>query len=75
MPPFQQPSAQWLAQRLAQLARDVAGLKQQTTQYVIDSEGNCQAIVGNLTHDHEGNLTGLTGWGLASHKTGSWVKL
>jgi hypothetical protein len=75
MPDYQQPPEQWFAQRLAALAQDVAALKKQSTQYVIDNTGVCQAIIGNLTHDHEGKSTGLTGWGLASYKTGSWVKL
>jgi hypothetical protein len=36
---------------------------------------NCKAIIGNIKYDNFGNLTTLTGWGIASHKIGSWVQL
>jgi hypothetical protein len=75
MPNYPQPTAQWLAQQLSGLKVDVAALKATKTQYVVDPSGVCQAIVGDITHDHEGNATGLTGWGIASFKTKAWVQL
>lgn len=76
MPATHGNNDRWLAQQLAQLKTDVAALKAQQTQYVVDTSGNCQAIVGHLQFDHQGNSTGLGNvWGLASHKTGSWVQL
>lgn len=75
MPNYPEPSNQWLLQRIAKLAEDAQALKAQSTQYVIDNKEVCQAIIGNVTHDQHGNPTGLTGWGIASFKTGAWVKL
>ena len=76
MPNTHPPDALWFANQLAAIKRDIAQLKTQTTQYVVDPSGVCQAIIGNLSHDHEGNSTGLGNvWGLASFKTGTWTQL
>lgn len=85
--PVNQRPANWLAQ-LRNLATANAAT---STQYVVEypprtkkeaekgipesERGVCMSIIGNLAHDHAGNPTGLTGWGQASKKTGSWVKL
>jgi hypothetical protein len=61
---------------LAQIKRDLAALKVGGTQYVVDPAGICQAIIGNLETDPEGKATTLGKvWGIASHSTGSWVRL
>lgn len=66
----------WLAQQLAAMKRDITALKAQRTQYVVDPSNVCQAIIGHLQFDHQGTSTGLGNvWGIASHKTGSWVQL
>jgi hypothetical protein len=85
---FAKPVAQrpqnWLAQLRSLAAANAAGGTSYTVEYpkrgagdtTPESErGVSMGIIGNLSHDHEGNSTGLTGWGQASKKTGSWVKL
>jgi hypothetical protein len=50
--------------------------KREATDHRPESERAVSvAIIGDISHDHQGNPTGLTGRGHASHKTGSWVKL
>lgn len=73
MPPYQQPADQWFARQLAELKNDLQAVKKQGTQYVVDPTGVCQAIAGDVTHDHQGNATGLAGWGIAVLHTGPWV--
>jgi hypothetical protein len=82
--PVEQRPQAWLA-HLRTLAATSAAT---TTEYVVEypprtagdtrgesERGVSMGIKGSLTHDHAGNATGLTGWGQASKKTGSWVKL
>lgn len=66
MPGINPPSQHWLAQQLASLKREVAALKAQRTQYIVDASGNAQAIVGNVAADATGAPTGLSGWGVAT---------
>jgi hypothetical protein len=74
MPQYQQPSDQWYAQQLAEIKNDVTALKKQGTQYVIDPNGVCRAIIGNLKTDQNGTETGLSGWGIAVFTSdGHWV--
>ena len=82
MPAYNQPTANAFALLLAGIQSTARGGVLQTTTYVVDpstitatSPGVCEFIVGNVAFDHAGNSTGLTGWGAASHSTGSWVKL
>jgi len=76
MPPYQQPSQAWLGQQLAAMQQQIQQLKTQHTTYVIDGNSVCQAIIGNLQYDNAGNATGLGNvWGLASFKTGVWIRL
>jgi hypothetical protein len=70
------PNDQWLAQRIATLEQQVKALSADRTEYTVDESGVCQAIEGNLQFDNKGNATGLGNvWGLASFKTGAWVRL
>lgn len=71
----QRNNSLWLAGQLAQTQRDLAALKAQTTQYVVDASGAAQAIVGNLTVDPQGNSTGLVGFGVAAWTGTKWVKV
>ncbi len=43
--------------------------------YVLDTGGECVAIIGDISKDNTGTDTGLSGAGLASKKTGIWVQL
>jgi hypothetical protein len=75
MPGFAEPSGQWLGQQLGQLKGDVQALKAQGTEYIVDSEGVCRAILGHLVAGPKGEATGLEGWGVAALVAGVWVKL
>jgi hypothetical protein len=57
---------------LAAINRDIAALKKQTTQYVVNPEGVCTAIIGNLATEPSGASTGLEGWGIALLAAGHW---
>lgn len=85
---FAKPVAQKPLNWLAQLRSLAAANAATSTEYVVEypqrkagderkesERGVSMGIIGNLSHDHAGNSTGLTGWGQASKKTGSWVKL
>jgi hypothetical protein len=43
--------------------------------YVLDTNGECVVIIGDISKDSSGAPTGLSGAGLASRKTGGWVQL
>jgi hypothetical protein len=43
--------------------------------YVLGTGGECVAIIGDISKDNTGASTGLSGAGLASKMTGSWVQL
>ncbi len=46
------------------------------TKFIVDQSGVCQIIMGHLQYDNAGVATGLGDvWGMASFKTGSWVRL
>ena len=77
MPPVLPPNNQWLANTIAQNRQAVAALSATQTTYTVDpNSGVCQGIQGNLQFDHKGNATGLGNvWGMASFKTGAWVRL
>lgn len=88
MTAYAKPVAQRPQNWLAQLRGLAAANAATSTQYVVEyparkagdktpesERGVSMGIIGNLTHDHAGNSTGLTGWGQASKKTGSWVRL
>lgn len=75
MPQYPQPSQHWFLGQLAGIKRDIAALKKQRTQYVVDSEGVCRVIIGNLASDPEGKATGLSGFGIAVLKTGKWANV
>jgi hypothetical protein len=75
MPPITPNNGAYLANLLAQLKQAQAALQAQRTQYVVDENGVCQAIIGNLSHDQAGTATGLSGFGVASHHSGSWVQV
>jgi hypothetical protein len=75
MPSYPQPGDQWLVQQINQLKRDVAALKAQTTQYVTDSSGSAQAIIGQLAQDQAGTSTGLSGVGIATWNGAAWSKV
>lgn len=64
-----------MANLLGQLQSDVAALKKQVTQYVVDASGINQAIIGDLSHDQNGNATGLTGFGIAGKTPDGWGSL
>lgn len=73
MPGFPPPANQWLAQKLSGLSTDVAALKAQGTEYIVDNEGVCQAIIGHLVAEPNGTSTGLSGWGVAvKTAAGTW---
>lgn len=75
MPPTIPNQDAWLVAQLAQLKRDVAALKAQQTQYVIDASGTTQAIIGNLAAGPSGTATGLSGFGITSFqaKNNGWT--
>lgn len=76
MPGFAEPSNQWLGQQLGALKGDVAALKAQGTEYIVDNEGVCRAIIGHLVAGPKGEATGLEGWGVAVLSgSGIWEKL
>jgi hypothetical protein len=88
IPNYPKPASQWLANQLAQVKATAAVSVSGGTSYVIEfpvrkpgetepehKRGETVGIEGNLAFDHEGNATGLSGWGQASFKTGSWVEL
>jgi len=75
---------------LANVARAMNGyghalqaLGAQQTQYVLNAQGNCVAIIGDISHAPVNAYTaspsmvptGLTGWGIASKSSGTWVQL
>jgi hypothetical protein len=64
----------WLAQLRTLAAASAATTTQFTVEYPPRKAGDTRpesergvsvAIIGNLSHDHQGNPTGLTGWGHA----------
>ena len=75
MPPVIPNQNAWLAAQIAQLKRDVAALKAQQTQYVVDASGTTQAIIGNVGILPSGASTGHSGFGIASFqaKNGGWT--
>jgi hypothetical protein len=75
MPGYAEPAGQWLGQKLAQLSGDVQALKAGQTEYIVDSEGVCRAIIGNLASTPKGESTGLTGFGIAVLVDSLWVEL
>lgn len=73
---FPVPSEQYLAAQLTQARQGVAAANRQKTEYVVDSTGVCQAIVGNVAAEPNGTVTGLAGWGVAVKAYGGgWVAL
>ncbi len=74
MPAYSRPATQWFYDQVTGIKREIAALRATRTQYVTD-KGVCQVIIGDISHDHEGTATGLTGWGIASFKTKAWVQL
>jgi hypothetical protein len=47
-----------------------------TTIPIKDNHGNTVALIGNIATDPQtGASTGLSGFGIASKKTGAWVSL
>jgi hypothetical protein len=75
MPGYAPPVDQWLAQKLGQLSGDVAALKTQSTEYIVDAEGVCRAIIGHLVAEPDGTSTGLEGWGVAVLGSEGWILL
>jgi hypothetical protein len=78
MPAYPPPPTNWFAQQLAGLRREISALRATRTQYIVDENNVCQAIIGNIRHDHLGNSTGLTTgspWGIASYSTGTWRRI
>lgn len=75
MPPTQPNNSLWLANQLADLKQQVAALKAQQTQFIVDASGTAQAIIGNLAADPLGNSTGLSGFGVATWNGSAWVKV
>jgi hypothetical protein len=88
MTAYAKPVAERPQNWLAQLRNLAAASAATTTEYVVEyperkagdtrpesERGVSMGIKGNLTHDHAGNPTGLTGWGQASKASGSWKKL
>lgn len=65
----------WLVQQLAQMKRDIAALKAQRTMFWADATGRVQAIAGDISHDQQGNPTGLTGVGLAVWNGTTYVQV
>ncbi len=46
-----------------------------TTIPIKDNHGNTVVIIGDISTDPQtGKSTGLSGFGIASHMTGSWVQ-
>jgi len=65
------PTTDELAEEIEELKAEIEDLTT-GTRYVVDPTTNaCVAIVGDISHDNNGNSTGLTGCGLASFKTGT----
>ena len=77
MPPVLTPNNQWLAAQFQRSQEQTRALSAQQTEYILNpSTSVCEAIIGHLQYDHQGNPTGLGDvWGIASHKTGSWVRI
>jgi hypothetical protein len=75
MPGFAPPAELWVAGKLSQLSTDVAALKAQGTEYIVDNEKVCRAIIGHLVAEPDGTATGLSGWGIAVYTGSEWVKL
>lgn len=89
MTQFAKPIAQrpqsWLAQLKAQANATAAG----GTEYIVEypgrkagetmpesERGNTVAILGDISHDHAGTSTGLSGWGVAVKRLdGNWIQL
>lgn len=84
MPAFNQPADAWFPNRLGRAMSDVDTLKRQGTEYIVNENRECVAIVGNLenapTYDPSTNetgteATGLTGWGIAALTPSGWKSL
>lgn len=84
MPGFNPPVADWLPKRLGTALSDVATLKKQGTEYVVNGAQECVAIIGNLAFapkpaapgaTPETEATGLVGWGIAVKLSTGWVSL
>lgn len=79
MPPFNAPVADWLPKRLGLALSDVATLKKQGTEYIVNAALECVAIIGNMEHAPiAGGLTeatGLVGWGIAVRVGSTWANL
>lgn len=66
-------AADFLPNTLNDAKRGVRQLSTGTTTYIADpTSGDCQAIIGNLSTDNNGNATGLSGWGIALSIAGIW---
>ena len=84
-PGYNPPNAHFLADRLGQSMSDVATLKKQGTEYVVNERQECVAIVGNIERyplpaepgvAPSTQQTGLSGWGVAVLNTlGGWESL
>jgi hypothetical protein len=75
MPAYNKPAAQWLGQQLAAVKGTVAANAAQGTEYIVDSSGVCQAIIGHLVAEPNGTATGLEGWGVAVRSATGWISL
>jgi hypothetical protein len=83
MPDFNKPAGAWLGNRQARGLNDVESLKKQGTEYIVNAQQECVAILGNIEHYplppgpgvQPEAKTGLTGWGIAVLKKGVWVSL
>lgn len=76
---------QWVQQILAAFNKRLTNLENAQTQILVDQYGNAVAIIGQLaqtvtegaSYGNAGSQasTGLTGVGIATHKSGSWVQI
>ena len=75
----------WVSQQLIKLMARVKALENQQTTLILDEYQNTTCIIGQLNQTvttgasfgSPGTVasTGLTGVGIATHKSGSWVQI
>jgi len=73
MPKYAQSADNWFGRTLGAIAQTGQANSLQGTEYIVDGEGNCQAIRGNIAAEPDGTATGLAGFGVAVKlPSGAW---
>jgi hypothetical protein len=90
LPAYARPASQWFGRKLAEVKQTAAANTAGSTEYTLEvperkagdtrkehERAESVAIIGNLSHDHKGKATGLTGFGHAVYdtETKAWVKV